>query len=108
MEALAPEQKTEIASLGGNDANVDRWFLRAGWEYIREHPWHTAGDGARKIAAAFCLLPSPRLGFASSLVYVLSYGPVMIFGLWGMWTGRRHWREHLIFYGLFASFALAA
>ena len=30
----------------------------------------------------------------------------MILGLWGMWAARRHWREHLIFYGLFASFAL--
>jgi hypothetical protein len=29
---------------------------------------------------------------------------VMILGLWGMWTGRHNWREHLIFYALFASF----
>jgi hypothetical protein len=29
----------------------------------------------------------------------------MALGLWGMWTGRRKWREHLIFYILFVTFA---
>ena len=29
----------------------------------------------------------------------------MTLGLWGMWAGRRNWREHLIFYALFVSFA---
>jgi len=31
---------------------------------------------------------------------------VMILGLWGMWASRRHWRDHLIFYALFATFIL--
>ncbi len=43
-------------------------------------------------------LPSPRRSFWPSLVHALSYGPIMIFGLWGMWANRRHWREHSIFY----------
>ena len=30
----------------------------------------------------------------------------MTLGLWGMWSGRRHWREHLVFYALFVSFAV--
>ena len=29
----------------------------------------------------------------------------MALGLWGMWSGRQNWREHLIFYALFVSFA---
>ena len=29
----------------------------------------------------------------------------MIFGLWGMWASRRHWREHSIFYAQFVAFA---
>ena len=29
----------------------------------------------------------------------------MIFGLWGMWASRTHWREHSIFYAQFVSFA---
>ena len=29
----------------------------------------------------------------------------MVFGIWGMWASRQHWREHLIYYALFISFA---
>jgi hypothetical protein len=29
----------------------------------------------------------------------------MIFGLWGMWVSRKHWREHAIFYIQFVTFA---
>jgi hypothetical protein len=29
----------------------------------------------------------------------------MVFGLWGMWANRRHWREHSIFYAQFIVFA---
>ena len=31
--------------------------------------------------------------------------PIMLLGLWGMWIGRQHWREHIIFYVLFISFS---
>ena len=62
-------------------------------------------SGLRKRAAAFGWLPSPRRSFWPSLGYALSYGPVMILGLWAMWTSRRHWREHSIFYTQFVAFA---
>jgi len=41
-----------------------------------------------------------------NLVHALSYGLVMALGLWGMWSERQNWREHLIFYALFVSFAV--
>ena len=103
--ALSPEDRAEIKALGPNEAAVDRWFLRKGLDYMREHPWQTITGGFRKLGAAFCLLPSPRRNFWPALVYFLSYGPVMILGLLGMWIGRQKWREHLIFYALFATFA---
>jgi 4-amino-4-deoxy-L-arabinose transferase-like glycosyltransferase len=105
FEALDPQEKAEIKTLGANAAVVDQWFRRRGLEYIREHPWRTLGNGLRKIGAAFGWLPSPRKTFWPNLVYALSYGPVMILGSWGMWVRRRHWREDLIFYALFLSFA---
>ena len=104
LEALTPQDRAELEASGANDAAEDQWFRQKGLEYIREHPWRTIVGGFRKIGAAFGWLPSPRRSFWPNLLYALSYGPVMILGLWGMWTGRRNWREHLIFYALFVSF----
>jgi 4-amino-4-deoxy-L-arabinose transferase-like glycosyltransferase len=105
FEALGPQEKAEIEALGTNEASVDQWFRRKGLEYIREHPWLTFSNGFRKVTAAFDWLPSPRRGFWPNLVHALSFGPVMLLGLWGMWLSRHQWNEHLIFYGLFVSFA---
>jgi 4-amino-4-deoxy-L-arabinose transferase-like glycosyltransferase len=105
FEALDPGERAEIESLRGNEAQFNQWFRQKGLQYIRQHPWLAVGNGARKIAAAFGLLPSPRRGFVPNLVHALSYGPVLILGLWGMWAGRRQWRDQLIFYALFVSFA---
>jgi 4-amino-4-deoxy-L-arabinose transferase-like glycosyltransferase len=105
LEALSPQENAEIEALDANEAAVDQWFLRKGLAYMRENPWQTVVNGVRKIGAAFCWLPSPRRSFWPNLVYLLSYAPVMILGLWGMWAGREHWREHLLIYGLFVSFA---
>jgi 4-amino-4-deoxy-L-arabinose transferase-like glycosyltransferase len=108
IEALSPQEIAQIATLGssGGAAAVDWGFFgQRALEYIREHPWQTFGGGLRKIGAAFGWLPSPRGGLWYNSVHALSYGLVMTFGLWGMWTGRRNWREHLIFYALFVSFA---
>jgi 4-amino-4-deoxy-L-arabinose transferase-like glycosyltransferase len=93
LEALTPQEWAQ--------ENAERAL-----EYIREHPWRTLGGGLRKIGAAFGWLPSPRRSFWPSLVHALSYGPIMILGLWGMWITRQHWREHSIFYAQFVSFAV--
>lgn len=104
LDALSPEENAEIESLHTNEAALDHWFLRKGLDYISEHPWQTLANSLRKISAAYCWLPSPRHSFWPNLAYLLSYAPIMILGLWGMWVGRQHWRDHLIFYALFVSF----
>lgn len=104
LAALSPEEKAEINALRPNEAAVDHWYLLKALDYMGEYPKQTFVDGLRKIAAGFCVLPSPRRGFWPDLIYLLSYGPVMFLGLWGMWAGRRDWREHLIFYALFGTF----
>jgi 4-amino-4-deoxy-L-arabinose transferase-like glycosyltransferase len=104
-EALRPQDKAEIKALRATRANVDQWFWRKGLEYMREHPSLIFGNAFRKLWAAFGWLPSPRKDFWPNLVHSLAYGFVMTLGLWGMWSGRRHWREHLVFYALFVTFA---
>jgi 4-amino-4-deoxy-L-arabinose transferase-like glycosyltransferase len=105
LAALSPQDKDELAARRRNEALVDEWFRKKGLDYMGNHPWQTLSNGLRKVADAFGWLPSPRRSFWPSLAHALSYGPVMIFGLWGMWAGRRHWREHSIFYAQFVAFA---
>ncbi len=106
LTALTAEERAEIKALGSNDAAVDQWFWRKGLIYIGEHPLQTLSNGFRKLEAAFGWWPSPRRGFWPDLVYAVSYGPVMILGMWGMWLARRDWRDHMIIYLLFLSFAV--
>jgi 4-amino-4-deoxy-L-arabinose transferase-like glycosyltransferase len=105
LAALTSNEESELETYQGNEARVDDWFWQKGLAYIRNHFWRTLGNDLRKVVDAFGWLPSPRRGFWPSLVHVLSYGPVMILGLWGMWVGRRYWREHSIFYAQFLAFA---
>jgi hypothetical protein len=101
--ALSEQEKNEFKRIS-DGAAADKWFQQKGWDYIREDPWRTIRNSFRKIVAAFDWLPSPRRSFWPNLVYAVSYGPIMILGLWGMWVSRRQWREHAIFYLQFVSF----
>ena len=105
VAALGPQDKSELAARQNNEALVDEWFRKKGLDYILDHPWRTLGNDLRKIVDAFGWLPSPRRGFWPSLAHALSYGPVMLLGLWGMWASRKHWREHSLFYLHFITFA---
>jgi 4-amino-4-deoxy-L-arabinose transferase-like glycosyltransferase len=105
LAALSSQEENELKERQHSEALKDEWFRKKGLGYIRGHPRRTLGNSFRKIVDAFGWLPSPRRSFWPSLAYALSYGPVMIFGLWGMWTSRKHWREHAIFYIQFVTFA---
>jgi 4-amino-4-deoxy-L-arabinose transferase-like glycosyltransferase len=105
LEALSSQEQSELAARRRNEAAADAWFRQKGLDYIHEHPWRTLRNAVYKIADAFGWMPSPRRGFWPSLAHALSYGPVMLLGLWGMWANRRHWREHSIFYAQFVCFA---
>jgi 4-amino-4-deoxy-L-arabinose transferase-like glycosyltransferase len=105
LAALSLQDKKELEVRSSNEAAVDQWFRNKGLDHIREYPWQTIGNGFRKMFDAFGWLLSPRHSFWPNLVQALSYGPIMILGLWGMWACRRHWREHSIFYAQFVLFA---
>jgi len=105
LAALSSQDNKELEARQHNEALVGEWFWKKGMEYIRDNPWRTIGNSFRKIVDAFGWLPSPRRSFWPSLAHVLSYGPIMILGLWGMWASRRHWRELSIFYAQFVAFA---
>jgi 4-amino-4-deoxy-L-arabinose transferase-like glycosyltransferase len=106
LPALDPIEQAQIEALRPDARELDRWYFVKALRFIREHPWQTIINDARKVEAAFGLLPSPRRALFPNLVHALSYGSILLLGLWGMWTNRQHWREHLIFYALFASFVV--
>jgi hypothetical protein len=97
LDALTPAER---------DAATDAWFAHRAVAYMRDHPWLTVGNGFRKIGAAFGWLPSPRRGFWPDLVYALSYGPVILLGLYGMWMKRKDLRDDMVIYLGFVSFLL--
>ncbi len=104
--SLTAQDRQELDRLAGNEALTSRWYLHKGLQYIQSHPWQTVVDGFRKNAAAFSWLPSPRRGLALDLAHLVSYGPVMLLGMWGMWRRRARWREDSVIYLLFAVFML--
>jgi hypothetical protein len=104
LDALPASEQAELAPLESDEARWDRWFLLKAFVYMREHPAVTIANAFRKVGAAFSWLPSPRRAFWPTLVYLLSYGPVMTLGLAGMIFTRRSWRQHSIVFLLFLSF----
>jgi 4-amino-4-deoxy-L-arabinose transferase-like glycosyltransferase len=105
VKSLSTEEKAEIKGLGENEAIIDQWYRNKAIAYMSERPWQTFFNGLRKIEAAFAWLPSPRKGFWGNFAHLVSYGPVMILGLWGMWSTRWSWRLQLPIICLFVSFA---
>jgi 4-amino-4-deoxy-L-arabinose transferase-like glycosyltransferase len=106
LAALTPQDKMELNTLGNNEAIRDQWFWKKGLDYIRENPWQALVSSSRKVLAAFCIVPSPRRSFWPTLIYSISYTPVLVLGLTGMWMRRSRWREETIFYAQFLTFAV--
>jgi 4-amino-4-deoxy-L-arabinose transferase-like glycosyltransferase len=106
FEAMPADDRADLAGAGADDVSFDRWFLRQAVNFMRQHPWLTVTNGFRKIGATFSILPSPRRSLWPTVAYALSYGPIMILGLFGMVSSWRSWREHSLIYWLFLSFAL--
>lgn len=104
IDALTPLDQRELDSISKDENATSRWFAHKAWDYIQQHPRQTIVDGFRKIAAGFSFLPSPRRGRFADLVYAVSYGPVMVIGLWGMWRRRNQWRYDSLIYLLFVTF----
>ena len=104
IETLHAVGAKDLPAPGSSEVVVDRWFRQRALEYIRAHPWLTVANGFRKIGAAFDWLPTPRRSRAQTVLHALSFGPVMVLGLCGMWRRRAEWRDDSLIYLLFAQF----
>lgn len=104
-QSLTATDIAELDVVAGHPERISDWYLHKGLAYIAADPMRFVIGGIRKNLAAFGWLPSPRRGTAANLLEVVTFGPVMLLGLYGMWRFRRRWRVHLIFYAQFILFA---
>jgi hypothetical protein len=104
-EAMPARDRAEIEQTGDDALASDRWFLKHGLAYMVDDPMRALSAGARKLGAAFGVLPSPRRAAWQNIGHAMSYGPVLLLGLCGLVLTRRDAREHSLMYLLFLSFA---
>jgi hypothetical protein len=104
LVALTPEEKKQLDALSTDLLGLDDWFMRQGLEYVQTHPWETLRGVFRKVAAAFSWFHNPADGTVKLWAHLLSYGPISLLGILGMWRARHEWSAHGIIYLLFFSF----
>src|SRR5262249_51281272 len=99
--ALSPDEK---AALSGSELERNDLFMRRGLDYVRQNPAEAFLSGIRKIGAGFSVVMNPNREPLVQAVYFISYTPILLLGLIGMWLTRRGWKEHGIIYLQFLSF----
>ena len=80
------------------------YFQAKGFDYIKTHPGLTIYQGLLKIKTAFSWMLSPSDTWLKQIVYFVSYFPILILGLWGMFRSRDKWRELVPIYAMFIGF----
>jgi 4-amino-4-deoxy-L-arabinose transferase-like glycosyltransferase len=103
FEAMSTDDRLELSSL--DEHQREMWLLRRGIRFLIEDPGRAVVAAARKLVAAFGVLPSPRHVGWQNLVFALSYGPVLVLGVTGLWLRRREAAETGLVSLLILSFA---
>ncbi|SRR6266436_850365 len=105
-ENLPPGDDNTIKQLSNDEVAQNSWFLHKAFGYMKEHPGESFKRVFSKVGAAFSWRQNPaREGFVQTM-YFFSYFPTLILAIAGAWISRRRWREHILIYGLFASFII--
>jgi 4-amino-4-deoxy-L-arabinose transferase-like glycosyltransferase len=104
LAAQTPAERQQLAQFDGNERLIDHWYRQQAVHYIKSRRRIIFSHDLRKIAATFDWLPTPRRSRAQTLLHAISFAPVMVFGLWGMWIRRRQWRDDSLIYLLFLQF----
>jgi hypothetical protein len=73
--------------------------------FIRANPGLTFERGLRKIWIAFSPRFSPRQSTAFQTVYFLTYTPLVILAIAGLWATRARWKQLGYIYVLILTFA---
>ena len=93
-----------INKLASNEVAQDNYFLKLAIAYIKANPALTVRRAFSKVGAGFSWRLNPERGFWVQVVYFISYFPVFILGLVGLYLARREWRKQSLIYGIFLTF----
>ena len=107
-EATAQAQQTteehaQLDPLAANEIEQSNWYARRGLAFIKEHPWLTVQSAFRKLWAGFSWTLNPVREPLVQAVYFISYVPVAVLGMIGMFLARRR-REVVLIAMLFLAF----
>ena len=107
---LTPAEQRDFNSLPDDPQDIlhARWYWNKGMSFILAHPALTLARGLRKIRIAFSPRFSPAQGATFEAVYFLSYFPLLVLALAGVWRTRARWRELGYIFVLIATFALGS
>jgi 4-amino-4-deoxy-L-arabinose transferase-like glycosyltransferase len=106
--ALPATDKKTVLGLADDNARDD-WFLARGRSYVARQSIGTwLSEAARKVAAGFSWVLTPQRPGLPQWIYFLSYAPILLLGITGMWLTRQDWRLHCPVYLQFAAFTLVA
>jgi hypothetical protein len=89
---------------GLTELEWDRWNYREAIRYMRENPGITARMSLTKLGRFWALTPQVG-GWKLKAVFLMVYAPLYAFGLYGLWTVRRRWRDWFPLVGLFAIYS---
>ncbi len=105
FSTMRAKDNAELAVIGSDEARQSDWYRDRAIETIFSDPLAFARGGVIKLWAAFGPLPSPRHGTVANLGYAAGWVSFFGLALTGMWLRRRRWRDDLLLYAHFATFA---
>ncbi len=96
-----------IRSLSTDEISQSRWFFNRGLGFIVQNPRLTVLRALRKVWTGFSWNFSPVKERLEQWVYFISYFPILVLGVTGMWLTRLRWRELGLIYLLFLTFVVS-
>ena len=107
LTKISKEDRNKLEKMTVFEQNNE--FTKRALDFAFENPFLEMKFVAVKIFAGFSPMLSPTSeNFFKRMFYTLSYTPVLLFGIIGIYLGRGKRKEHFIFYFMFLSFALVS
>lgn len=104
MSALSKSDRAKLLDMG--EVKYDRWHLDRALDFIKENPLTIANYAITKVFTFFSPLISPAgKSPLRSILYTVSYTPILLLAFVAAILCRSRWRKLSIFYFLFLSFA---
>ena len=106
-----PVELSKKLDLAASEVAKEEIFIKEALDFIKENPARFLQLSLEKALKFFSFYPetatqNEHTNNKTKIISILSYGPILIFGILGMYTLRRRWKELSIFFWYFFSFML--